>query len=38
MNGTEQMHMLVFTSINSNDSDIEFNSADKKRYQKTARK
>ena len=38
ISGVEQIHMLSYTRINPNDSDIEFDSADKKRYQKQAKK
>ena len=38
MSGVEQMHMLASADINPNDSDIKFNSADKKSYQKQVRK
>ena len=38
MSGAEQMYMLVSAGINPNDSDIKFDSADEKRYQKQAKK
>ena len=38
MTGAEQIHILVSTGINPNDSDIEFESGDEKRYQKQAKK
>ena len=38
MSGAEQMHMLASAGINPNDSDIEFDSANEKRYQKQVKK
>ena len=38
MYGAEQMHMLASTGINPNDSDIEFEPEDKRRYKKQAKK
>ena len=38
MSGAEQMHMLVSAGINPNDSDIEFDPDDEKRYKKQAKK
>ena len=38
MSGAEQMHMLESTGINPNDSDIEFEPEDKRRYKKQAKK
>ena len=38
MSGAEQMHMLASTGINPNDSDIEFEPDDERRYRKQAKK
>ena len=38
MTGAEQMHMIASTGLNPNDSDIEFESGDEKRYRKQAKK
>ena len=38
MSGAEQMHMLASAGINPNDSDIEFDPDDEKRYKKQAKK
>ena len=38
MSGAEQMYMLASAGINPNDSDIEFEPEDERRYKKQARK
>ena len=38
MSGAEQIYMLASTSINPNDSDIEFKLEDKRRYKKQLKK
>ena len=38
MTGVEQMHMIASAGLNPNDSDIEFESGDEKRYRKQAKK
>ena len=38
MSGAEQMYMLASAGINPNDSNIEFDSTDEKRYWKQAKK
>ena len=38
MTGAEQMHMLASAGINPNNSEIEFESGDEKRYRKQAKK
>ena len=38
MSGAEQMHMIASAGLNPNDSDIEFEPEDERRYKKQAKK